>query len=309
MNIAVVGAGFSGLSICYHLLQHEGCSVSLFDEKGIGGGASGVSSGLLHPYPALDGKPSWNAAACLQESKELIETIQRTCSLPLADYSGILRYALSTEQELRFRQYPDMEKISDQLFLIRSGITVYARRYLHALWDVCRKKNAELYVQKIHFIEELHSFDAVVLAAGWGMRTLLGASPLKLNFTKGQRLRCRAVKPVRSAIGKGYLSVCDDPQFFEIGSTYERDFESALACKETATELLKPQIDFFHPEAHIEECLSGVRVSRTGQYLPLAEKIHKNCYVLTAMGSRGLLYHAYFGRQMAQTLISGLRDE
>ncbi|KAH9293723.1 hypothetical protein KI387_041070, partial [Taxus chinensis] len=51
---AVLGGGFAGISVAWHLLQH--CSktspmcIEIYDEVGLGGGASGVSGGLLHPY-------------------------------------------------------------------------------------------------------------------------------------------------------------------------------------------------------------------------------------------------------------------
>lgn len=77
----MLGAGFAGLSVVWHLLkvsfslarsvcvdnfdilrlavlllklQHSpkgsNLRIDIFDEVGIGGGASGVSGGLLHPY-------------------------------------------------------------------------------------------------------------------------------------------------------------------------------------------------------------------------------------------------------------------
>jgi hypothetical protein len=82
LRYAVLGAGFAGLSVAWHLLkvrssfyvlaffhcqrqhrlkptdvvclQHSPkdsrVSVDVYDENGVGGGASGVSGGLLHPY-------------------------------------------------------------------------------------------------------------------------------------------------------------------------------------------------------------------------------------------------------------------
>ncbi|XP_020259130.1 uncharacterized protein LOC109835575 [Asparagus officinalis] len=51
---AVLGAGFAGLSVAWHLLKHcpkeSHMHIDIYDEVGIGGGASGASGGLLHPY-------------------------------------------------------------------------------------------------------------------------------------------------------------------------------------------------------------------------------------------------------------------
>ena len=37
MNIAIIGAGLSGLSLAWHLIDRGKCSVTLFDPKGIAG--------------------------------------------------------------------------------------------------------------------------------------------------------------------------------------------------------------------------------------------------------------------------------
>lgn len=54
LKFAVLGAGFAGLSVVWNLLQHTSkdsrICIDIYDETGIGGGASGISGGLLHPY-------------------------------------------------------------------------------------------------------------------------------------------------------------------------------------------------------------------------------------------------------------------
>ncbi|KAL9263258.1 hypothetical protein AKJ16_DCAP06740 [Drosera capensis] len=50
----VCGAGFAGLSVAWHLLRQSPMELNvhtdMFDDAGIGGGASGVAGGLVHPY-------------------------------------------------------------------------------------------------------------------------------------------------------------------------------------------------------------------------------------------------------------------
>ncbi|XP_039164619.1 uncharacterized protein LOC120291399 [Eucalyptus grandis] len=54
LRYAVLGAGFAGLSVAWHLLRHSPeklhLRIDIYDESGIGGGASGIAGGLLHPY-------------------------------------------------------------------------------------------------------------------------------------------------------------------------------------------------------------------------------------------------------------------
>ncbi|XP_043813610.1 uncharacterized protein LOC110617837 isoform X3 [Manihot esculenta] len=75
LRYAVLGAGFAGLSVVWHLLKHSpkgsNLRIDIFDEVGIGGGASGVSGGLLHPYsPKV--KLLWRGAECWKECLMLL---------------------------------------------------------------------------------------------------------------------------------------------------------------------------------------------------------------------------------------------
>ncbi|GLT85392.1 hypothetical protein SLE2022_035830 [Rubroshorea leprosula] len=75
LRYAVLGAGFAGLSVTWHLLRNSPremqLNIDIYDEVGIGGGASGVSGGLLHPYsPKV--KPLWKGAQCWKECLELL---------------------------------------------------------------------------------------------------------------------------------------------------------------------------------------------------------------------------------------------
>ena len=72
-RIAIVGAGFAGVATAYHVFRQVADAhaeatadgktvapvrVTLIDEKGVAGGASGVAAGLLHPYTPR-GKIIW----------------------------------------------------------------------------------------------------------------------------------------------------------------------------------------------------------------------------------------------------------
>ena len=80
-KVCVVGAGFAGASTAFHLLERAndaGASVdvTLMDEIGIAGGASGVAAGLLHPYTPR-GKTIWRGVEGVREAKRLIEAATR----------------------------------------------------------------------------------------------------------------------------------------------------------------------------------------------------------------------------------------
>ncbi|KAG4949804.1 hypothetical protein JHK84_043234 [Glycine max] len=79
LRCAVLGAGFAGLSVVWHLLKQSPkelqMRIDIYDEVGIGGGASGVSGGLLHPYsPKV--KLLWEGAQCWKESMKLLRVAE-----------------------------------------------------------------------------------------------------------------------------------------------------------------------------------------------------------------------------------------
>lgn len=83
LRYAVLGAGFAGLSVAWHLLKESpkdlSLHIDLYDEAGIGGGASGVSGGLLHPYsPKV--KLLWRGAKCWKECLKLLSIAEQAVS-------------------------------------------------------------------------------------------------------------------------------------------------------------------------------------------------------------------------------------
>ncbi|PNT76377.1 hypothetical protein BRADI_1g47557v3 [Brachypodium distachyon] len=80
LRYAVLGAGFAGLSVAWHLLKHSPknsrVTVDVYDENGVGGGASGVSGGLLHPYsPKV--KLLWRGAEFWKECMDLLRSAEQ----------------------------------------------------------------------------------------------------------------------------------------------------------------------------------------------------------------------------------------
>lgn len=66
-----------------------------------------------------------------------------------------------------------------------------------------------------------------------------------------------------------------------------------------------PRIETFLPactDYEVLECKSGVRVSGKASYTPIVEKKDDKTWVVSGMGSRGLLYHAL----MAEDLVGSL---
>jgi len=84
------------------------------------------------------------------------------------------------------------------------------------------------------------------------------------------------------------------------GATFEKHFENGDPDPEVAIKELMPKLAKLYPplaSAKIIRVKSGIRAS-THDHHPLLEKIDDRTWVLTGMGSKGLLYHALFAKRL-----------
>lgn len=281
MKILVRGAGFAGLATCWHLLE-AGHHVSLYDPKGIGGGASGVSPGLLHRYPGAKPRRADDSL-----TRELLAIAGPASHTP----KPILRLPQSPEQEALFRtlatQYDDLSY--DRGLLIHSALTVHPLPYLNGLWSACLARGATW--------GETPS-DIEILA--------IGAASDLVNPIKGQVLRLAwpDIPPLPyNLIGRKYLVMGDG--WCDIGATYEHNFTSPEPDLEIARELLLPDAIAMVPElenAPILDCRAGVRASPPGHFPPIIKQLDSRRWLYTGLGSKGLLYHATFAHQLVSLL-------
>ena len=108
---AVIGAGFAGVAVAWHLLQHASpCNpirIRLYDAFGIGAGGSGVAAGLLHPYTPR-GKVLWQGREAFQDALHLIEAAESangTEDSPFVWRHGLLRPARQLKQAQQFAKH------------------------------------------------------------------------------------------------------------------------------------------------------------------------------------------------------------
>lgn len=315
MKIAIVGAGYAGLSLAWYLSATSGLEIVLFDGAGLGGGASGASTGLLHPYPAKQIKRSERADEGMQAASLLIQVAEEALGKRVALRTGILRLALSqTLQE----NYPDAEVWAPNQvqglhpalpevpgLWIPQGMTVFSKLYLEGLWRACQAKQVRWMQRDIRELSELKQFDRIVLTSGAGVLQFKECQGLPLKIRKGQALLCRW--PVGlpslfcSVIGTGHLSLTEDPRLCQLGSTYEDEYDpqAARALREKIGVFFKPAASF-----EIQEIRSGTRIMPRKGHLPLVEPIAPHAWVFAGLGSRGLLYHALYGQEMALRILS-----
>ncbi|XP_065848753.1 uncharacterized protein [Euphorbia lathyris] len=185
LRYAVLGAGFAGLSVAWHLLKLSpkqlNLKIDIYDEVGIGGGASGVSGGLLHPYsPKV--KLLWKGAECWNESLTLLSIAERAAisnesSFELGELGqdvdgfivrrrGILRPATSMknlnvlydnaqncnpscrietiDNHSAQRLVPNICLPFNSAFYMPEAVNVHPLRYLQALFLACENLVKEL---------------------------------------------------------------------------------------------------------------------------------------------------------------------
>lgn len=280
MKIGIIGAGFSGAALSYYF-DLAGHDVTVFDQKGLGGGASGVAAGLLHPYVGAEAKKNWRADEGMAETVALLEASSERLGEAVFTRSGIERIPIDPKQAEAFEKalslYPDIEK-TERGILITSGILVDCRKYLKGLL------RGNLVIRKIESLDELVGFDHIFIAAGYGTSPLTGEI---LHPIKGQIVKVHGPRLKRPVIEKKYR-VWDGDAIW-IGATYEKKFTSEEPDLEVAERELCPG-------EKILDCQAGVRVF-TPSKRPLVTS-----HILSGLGSKGLLYHALFAKEIANSV-------
>lgn len=314
MKIAIVGAGLSGLSIATYLLRkNRAVDITIFDQDGIGRGASCLAS-LLHPYPGKHGKRSLYAGAALVMARELFKFAEEFATQPFVS-SGILRSIYTLEQEQNFismgKLYGDVHSYPSRMpfFHISSGFTINTSQYLQSLWRFCKKRNATLIRQKIVSLNELINFDHIVLAMGSGIEKFDVIGNYSFDFVKGQVLYSN-IKSIchipMSCIAKGYIAQVPSSNI-HLGSSYEHNFMQTDFSLEEAQENIIGKLITSFPwvrELSISGGQAAIRVCNKRNYFPVFDKISPGLWIMTAMGSRGLLYHALMGLRGAEQILS-----
>ncbi len=291
--------------MAWECLQTKECTVTLFD--GEEPCASSIAGGLMHPYPGEHCLRSKWATEGMEHSRALFRVAEEAIGRPVYR-EGVLRRVQNDAQRARMQEHAkvfhDVEQIETDAFWIPSAATVFSSLYLKGLKKAIAQRGANIISQTIQTLRELESFDTIILAVGAGICKFPECAHLPIQLVKGQILHCLGTKiPEKSVVSKGYVAIAEDPHQCVVGSTYEH-IDSFQADIECATSLLVPQISLFFPavqEFVISDCQAGVRVVRRGNYLPLVVQLNAKTWVVTALGSRGLLYHALLAKRHLST--------
>lgn len=331
INIAIIGAGFSGLAVAWYLLEqiptHSKALIHIFDEKEIGQGTSGIAAGLLHPFVGAHAKLNVRGLEGMLATEELLQIAEKEVGRPVtAEKRGILRLAMTDMQKADFassaHRYPEhVEWFSAEScqnlapgcafapgLWIKNGMTVFCSAYLQGLFLACIKRGMKYEKRKIEALSEMKEFDLVIVAGGAASVRLPELSSLQVGAVKGQILELswpEGVKPPLCPLNShAYLIMSEGGASCLLGATYEKNYEQEGVHMAAATgDILPKGYALFPPltKAVVTGCRAGLRAV-TKDHLPLIHQISSSQWLLTGMGSKGLLYHALYAKELVQRI-------
>lgn len=300
-KVAIIGAGLGGLGASFFLTM-LGCRVTVFDDQGIGGGASGIAAGLVHPYVGENCKRSLWAREAFLETQKLAQSIPGAIL-----EEGVLRIASPTQEPILMRhaeEFQDITPLGGGVFRIDAALVIDTKRYLQGLYECCEALGAIFVKTRITNLEELSTFDQVLVAVGHEMGFFFPEKQSLISRVKGQLFDVRLEKEEKTQIAKGYLVKGKGDLLYHFGATYERDFIGIEPDEKKALSLLKKETFASLERATFLSIKSGVRLVRRGSYVPYIERINDKTWWIGAFGSRGLLYHAFLGRKLAEAMVN-----
>lgn len=306
----------AGLALAWHSLE-QGAMPTLFDPCGVGQKASGAAAGLLHPYGGAGAKKSKFCDEAIRDALELAEVAKMALGEPVIQKTGLLRLAVLDAQKKDFQKVVDGKEVFWQdaqtcqnmapAITPHSGIWIPGAwqidtpKYLKGLWEACRMRGATLVERRIKASSELEGFDRVIFATGAQTREIAELENLSIGRLKGQILEFSGDLPLSFPVNsRAYLL---PGKTFILGATFEREFTCETPLVDQARKLLLPKGREILPnleDYQIVGCRAGIRAT-TPDKMPLAKQVGEKSWILTGLGSKGLLYHALFAKNLTKT--------
>lgn len=331
MRIAVLGAGYAGLSVTWHLLLHSQgtATIDLFDPVPISLGASGLSSGLLHAFTGKKAIKPPHADLGITTTHSLITEASKALNIPIVLSNGIIRPARDGEQAEIFMKraeefplelewweqarcemtVPGMVAHLGALF-IKNGITINNHAYIHGLWDACANLGTQFYDELIENLEDIREFyDHIIITPGANAQNLPELQHLPLSSVKGQIVEISWPQdipiPQFSINGHKYIVANTEKRTCILGATFEHNQPEAVPDHTVAYNDIMPPVISLFPALQNAEVLNyyaGMR-SSSATRLPIISRIKENLWFLGGLGSKGLLYHGLTGDMLAQAVL------
>lgn len=333
MRIAILGSGYAGLSVTWHLLFHSqgSATIDMFDPSPMEDNATSLSSGLLHAFPGPRATKAFLGDESLSYTHNLITQASKALNSSVVISHGILRPTITTEQtdlfkqraqefplELEWWEKAKCESIIPGLSInnnagglfIKNGLTLKNDAYIEGLWKSCASLGTQLYSDLIDDLTEIQDYyDSIIITPGANFDNLKTLQQLPINKVKGQILEINwpeNLNPLPISINANkYLVANGKKNTCILGATFEHNQIEEPNQKEAYQEII-PKLSPFFPFLNtttIIGCYAGMRVS-TSTKKPLIGKISEKVWILVGLGSKGLLYHGIAGSMLAQAVLA-----
>ncbi len=323
MKIAIIGAGFTGLACTFYACSsQQTTNVALFDRSSIGAGASGVAAGCMHPYAPYSFKYAWQGPEALKDALELIDIAsQENKGDPPLIRQGLCRLFLKDEapfptppteatifcKEKIKLHFPYLDPV-EHMCCLHQGYSVDTKRYLKNLWRVCERLGAGFEKRNIQSFKELEDYDHIIACTGAYAREIEEAKDVAISQQKGQLLTLAwdpDMQPPQYPLHmRGYLVMAEDAASCYAGATFERSFQDPFPDRERAEAEIRKKLHEFSPACsalQFLDCQAGLRAYAKNR-LPLIVPLSEKHWMVSGMGSKGLLYHAFCAKTVMQQM-------
>ncbi len=318
-DIWIKGAGLAGLTAAWYCAQ-AGLKVVVTDTSSVGSGASGTWWGLLNPATGIKALPSKGFQAAVESFEKMMTDLKVDSASWIR--KGIVRPAIDKMLETNFKSSSKLSewpagwvKWSDSIhglagegaLHVNCGYAIDTRLWMTTIADHLRSKGVDIRedVPPHHTVASRF----VLHATGADILTDPMWAHLRIHPIKGQ-LREIDVDGIRNdhppLSARGY-AVQVDARHWVIGSTYEHEFKDIDPDPLFDSYLIDRFKAMFPQPLDIKVIArwSGIRVGSYNR-APVFEThpTEKQHLVLTALGSKGLLYSQVLGKQVAEHVLN-----
>jgi len=302
-HVGIMGGGLAGLSTAFHLLrrsQKKNLKVTILDPAEIGtGGASAVAAGILHKYNPRFTRTIWRGDEGYDETMSILRETGD---------------AIITDRIIKYHADAREWKAVD------GGVVVDVPSYLRNIYEYLSDNyHGQIEHRRVEMgvtVLRPPEFDAFVIAAGFGCFDLCG--DFGVTKLRGQSVVLKPSKPLRQPFEAklfGNYAVPVGSGSVMIGSTLEW-FDTPLTNDEVLKEL-REKTEVYVPELWgegwvVEKVWGGTRVQSNRSPLgrvPKLRALGDRVYLLTGLGTRGLIYSGMCGRIVADAVLSGDNGE
>ncbi len=332
-DVVIAGAGLGGA--CAALWLSESKHVALL--SGTAPAASTVAAGLVNPFAGRRLGMSWYSNTA---HRNLLDTLTKADAHETYNPCGILRPALDKDHASLLQtcseENPDLIAwISPNQAredcphvkaafggVITTGGILDTPRMLKQMLSTVSQHATVIHENLASWQDHDANVTAMlasgrslkaktlILALGSGYTSFSELLKLNLHCTKGQVIHVRIPEYISMPLpvsGYGYAVPMGDRLI--LGTTYEHaphDGEPTTAGARSILSLTEQMI----PWARSAEILcssAGIRVGVPGTRLPMVGPLTKHVWILTGLGSKGLLSGAYIGRNLEAWMADPLR--